>query len=71
MIVPDRLQPPEPSVAKVRVAERELRAACETAIRERRIDGDLQYWVDALQALYAGEDVNVYETARGGRGRVI
>jgi hypothetical protein len=54
-----------------RVAEYELRQAVEVAIRERRVDGDLQCWVDALQRLYAGEDVSVYETAKGGRGRVI
>jgi hypothetical protein len=61
----------EPTTAKVARAERELRAAVKTAIRERRVDGDLQCWVDALQTLYAGEDVAVYECGKGGRGRVI
>ena len=54
---------------KIEVAERELRAAVETAIRERRVDGDLQAWVDTLQSLYAGDDVSLWETT--GRGRVL
>lgn len=56
---------------KTAIAERELREAVWLAIDERRIDGDLQCWVDTLQSLYAGEDVSVWECAKGGRGRVI
>lgn len=56
---------------KVWKAEHELLTAVHRGIEERRIDGDIQCWLDALQSLYAGEDVSVWETAKGGRGRVI
>lgn len=34
-------------------------------------NGDLQCWIDAVLALSRGEDVSVWECARGGRGRVL
>lgn len=56
---------------KVWKAEHELILAVHKGIEERRIDGDIQCWLDALQDLYAGQDVVMFETAKGGRGRVL